>query len=508
MNLTESDYRILLTEKAPPGLDPVVKALKSKPSIDNPYAVAWSMYNENGLLCCMNCGKEMGEADFIADNKCSKCEAFSMSSASALLRGRKHESVRESHRHLYEAVGAVNMPDPKGDGLEGHVVKVVLLSEGLGNMRDKNYYGQEAVRSMPAAFEGAPCMVDHPSSSEEQDIPEGRVNKTVGYYKNLRVETVASAEGSRLACSGELHFDSSPEGLAAFEKAKTAVHYSHEFPGIDREYVGLSVNAFGESETRIMTVGGEDMEVNYVTRFVEVRSCDIVTIPARGGKIVALVESVAGARHKNKEVRNMIANSLEKAQKALKEAMSEKDASLREKKISEAQKVLSDMAKTLVKEGVAKSKEAEGEAEGKEADAEMESDDMATESEDGSDDAGDDDAGSGDSHTTVTHKVVKKTGKAAMGESQREANKLAIKALVTESGLSDEFFDIAELEAMPFHEAKREIARTKRVSEATGKAFVKKYGDDVAAGHFAKTQESGGEKSKASNNADFADLSV
>jgi hypothetical protein len=33
-------------DSAPPGREEQVKALKDKPSIDNPYAVAWAQYNE------------------------------------------------------------------------------------------------------------------------------------------------------------------------------------------------------------------------------------------------------------------------------------------------------------------------------------------------------------------------------------------------------------------------------------------------------------------------------
>lgn len=34
------------TNVAPPGMEPVVKALKKEPSVDNPFAVAWAMYGQ------------------------------------------------------------------------------------------------------------------------------------------------------------------------------------------------------------------------------------------------------------------------------------------------------------------------------------------------------------------------------------------------------------------------------------------------------------------------------
>jgi hypothetical protein len=33
-------------EVAPPGMEPVVKRLKRRKGVKNPYAVAWSMYNK------------------------------------------------------------------------------------------------------------------------------------------------------------------------------------------------------------------------------------------------------------------------------------------------------------------------------------------------------------------------------------------------------------------------------------------------------------------------------
>ena len=84
----------------------------------------------------------------------------------------------------------------------------------------------------------------------------------------------------------------------------------HEFPGLDKEYVGLSVNANGVSEEKEINLDGENTTVNYVTQFTEAMSCDVVTLPARGGRFLALVESAAGANMKNKEVRKMLVKEL------------------------------------------------------------------------------------------------------------------------------------------------------------------------------------------------------
>ena len=419
---------------------------------------------------------------------------------------RRAESRRIRETALVGA-GAVTLPAAAGAHplLEGPIVKVVLLTEGLGNQRDMNYYGPEAVRSMPLIFEGAPMMVDHLSESEEEDIPEGRVNKTVGYYKNLRAESV----DGRLACVGEVHFDLSEEGRNAYEKARTAIHYHEEFPGTEREYVGLSINAAGESEPRTMLVDGQETQVNYVTRFVDARSCDMVTIPARGGRFVALMESISGARLNKEATRMETLKRLEAAQAALKEAESEKNSEQRQRKVAEARKEVESLLKDIREAAAKKAKEAEDESESEGEDESESGKEMGDgceskeESEDGADGDGDDD---GASHTTVTHKVVRKTGKAAMA-GDKESRRLAVRALIAESGLNPKFFDAEELARLTLSEAKREIARTKRVHEATAEEFLKKYGADVSAAH--PTRESGGGNSSNGDgtlNDQFAEL--
>ncbi len=465
-------------------------------------------------------------------------ESLGMASGSALLKGKKKKKEKkaqtditkeemgrvESHRAFCESAAAIEATDQveaaEGRTLEGPRVKVILLTEGPGNRRDKNYYGPEAVRSMPALFEGAVMQVDHPSYSEERDIPEGRVNKTVGYYKNLRVESI----DGKLACVGEVHFDRSPEGVAAYEKAKTAVHYQTEFPGSNKEYVGLSVNAAGESEPRQMTVEGETSEWSYVLRFVEARSCDMVTIPARGGKIVALVESITGARMKNEEVRMKTLKRLEAAQTALKLAESEKDPDLRLKKTSEARREVEALIKDIKEAAARQAKEAEGKEKKEdesesEAEAESEGKDMqCAEDEDGEkgdDDASDDD-GDGGSHT-ITHKVVSK-GKAAVAAAGKEAdrleaNRLAVESLVGKLNLSGcitkEHLD--ELARKPFREAKKEVERMKTLSEATASRILKQIGEDMPGVIRARESGSGSgddQSKKAENNAEFDVCSI
>lgn len=195
-------------------------------------------------------------------------------------------------RSLREAGEVSGVIAPAG-APEGTCFDVILITEGLGNRRDMNFYSAEAIVSAPDVFEGKPCFLNHPSASDEMDIPERRVEDKCGYFKNCRA--VDLREGMK-ALRAELHFDLSESGKIAADKARTALHYRKEFPASSEEYIGLSVNADGITEDRVMTVEGERVEVNYVSAFSAATSCDLVTTPARGGRILALLESAGGSR--------------------------------------------------------------------------------------------------------------------------------------------------------------------------------------------------------------------
>jgi len=230
-----------------------------------------------------------------------------------------------------------------GDATAEPCVRVVLITEGLGNRKNMNYYGPEAVASAPAVFEGKPAFLDHPSESDERDIPERRVRDKCGFFKNCHVEEV----GGVTACVGDLIFDSSDGGQMAYHKALSAIKYRDHFPNASSEYVGLSVNADGATEERRMEVDGETLEVNYVTRFTDAMSCDIVTSPARGGKFLALVESAAGANKTQKqEVMHMVVESLKAALSALQEG--QRNPKLAKAKMAEATRRMQPLLKDAI----------------------------------------------------------------------------------------------------------------------------------------------------------------
>lgn len=428
--------------------------------------------------------EEVQSVDGVVAKKKRRDEAAACAALSALLRPVKvhgKESGRIRETSVMVAPASYNPTAPKP--MEGPRVHVVLLTEGLGNRRDMNYYGPEAVASMPRSFEGAPMFCDHPSVSEEKDIPERRVRSKVGYFKNLHVESI----GGKAACCGEVHFDLSDEGRNAYRKAETAIHYRQYNTG--REYVGLSVNASAaRAERRKMAVEGSMESVNYVLEFASpAESCDMVTIPARGGAFIALMESVSGARMKKEDTRMETLKRLEAAQAALKEAEGEKDAGAQKTKVIEARQVVDSLLEDIreaAAKATAEAKKREDESEA-EYEARKKKEDEAKAKKKESDDEDEDD--------------MPKGKKSEKKESDRKLMKLAVKSLIKESGIAEKYFDVDEMSNMSLEEAEREIKRTKRVHEASVEDLNK-----VLSGHPARESGLPAVDGKANINEAFA----
>lgn len=211
----------------------------------------------------------------------------------------------------------------------------------------------------------------------------------------------------------------------------------------------------------------------------------------------------------------MLVKRLQAAQTALKEAASKAKDTEEKKQISEAQRHVEALLKDAL-DAANRSKKTK-EADAGESDAEADESETETESEE---DGGDDTDTPAPGHTmkkTVT--VTKKHSKDAShdaeddGESEEdeseesetesetyEANRLAVKHLIAESGLEPELFDVSDMAKRGLKEARREIARTKRVAEAWTKRALKAVGD-VSPAHAAKLHESG--KSGGKSNTDL-----
>jgi hypothetical protein len=184
--------------------------------------------------------------------------------------------------------------------LSSRTARVTIITEGLGNLKDRNYYTPEAVRSAARVFEGKQCYLDHPSRSEESDRPERSVRDLCGYFHDCEVGSVRDPETgeSLAACFAELTFSESDPGNLAMAQVLAALEYQKRYPRSKNVYCGLSINGGGRSEAD--TIGG--MEVNRVDEITEAMSADVVTLPARGGKFLSVVRE-ACARYDEGEAR-------------------------------------------------------------------------------------------------------------------------------------------------------------------------------------------------------------
>ena len=164
--------------------------------------------------------------------------------------------------------------------------RVVLLTQGKGNPRDKHLYTQACIDDpvTAKAFEGKPCFLNHPSLIEDQSQPERRVQDKGGWFDNVHPDGPA--------LWADLTINSREAGDLLECIIQDCIEYSKTHPGED--YDGLSINANGES--REVELDGEIWK--QVDRITEAESVDAVTKAGRGGRFVAKLESL----RKQKEV--------------------------------------------------------------------------------------------------------------------------------------------------------------------------------------------------------------
>lgn len=183
---------------------------------------------------------------------------------------------------LREAAGGAQLDD------EHRRARVIIITEGLGNLRDKNYYTAEAIQSCLPVFESAQMFVDHPSTIDDETRPERSMHELAGYFSEPSLGTVTDPEtGEQLAaCFATVNCSNAEPGRLAYEQIKTAIEQQRLYPGTKNVYCGISINGNGSSHPG--TIRG--MAVNMVTAIREAFSADIVTKPARGGRFLTLMQ--------------------------------------------------------------------------------------------------------------------------------------------------------------------------------------------------------------------------
>jgi hypothetical protein len=175
----------------------------------------------------------------------------------------------------------VSLREAKVTDPEARKVLVDLLTVGKGNPRDRHYYTQTAIDTGASAFEGKPAFADHSSVSEESDRPERSVRDIIGYYEDVH------ADGASLKAT--LRVLPGPAFDWAWSLVQESIAFAQKHPG--QNLAGISICARGE--TAPGQHDGEDWKD--VTRILEAKSADVVTLPARGGRFIQLTEDEGGS---------------------------------------------------------------------------------------------------------------------------------------------------------------------------------------------------------------------
>jgi len=227
--------------------------------------------------------------------------------------------------------------------------KVVLIQEGLGNLKDCFYYTKEAIQSAPPVFEGKKVYADHPDALEEQTRPERSVRDVLGHFENCHVEE--GIQGQSLLV-GDLVLVNGASFDWARDQFVHALEYSAKFP--NQDFIGLSINASGDAVTfeldeflsqneipeaaqaklSMASSQGAD-EVRAVRQFTEAVSCDLVTEAGAGGKILQMLEMEKQVMKKKIEAEEKKLKESEESEEST-EAKDKKEADEKEDGASKA----------------------------------------------------------------------------------------------------------------------------------------------------------------------------
>lgn len=182
-------------------------------------------------------------------------------------------TLREAIKHKsFCSLQEAKALEPSKDGRKRW--KVIILTEGKGNPRDKHYYSKNCITdpATSAAFEGKPCFLDHPDAIEEQARPERSVKDEAGWFSKVH------AESNSLVAT--LTQTLTPAGRILEALISDCLAFAQEHPG--QNLAGISINASGQ--TKNVEMDGQTWK--QVDSIVEAFSADAVTLPARGGQFL------------------------------------------------------------------------------------------------------------------------------------------------------------------------------------------------------------------------------
>lgn len=219
---------------------------------------------------------------------------------------------------------------------EGREWDVMLIQAGLS--KNGKYYPPETLKKAAHLFEGVFCYADHATEEEDRVRPERSVRDKVGVFRGVKF--------------GQFQVgDQLVEGLGGrFKVMDRQVRETLlEAQRMDEpEFLGFSIDAFGPVTKKLH----EGRMVGWVKDITKVRSVDMVTDPAAGGRVMRLVASNApGKEHEIMETEEITRLATEATATALREALPGLVTSLQEAlKPTVAAPVVDDETKAAVAE--------------------------------------------------------------------------------------------------------------------------------------------------------------
>jgi hypothetical protein len=174
---------------------------------------------------------------------------------------------------------------------------VVIISQGLGNLADCNYYTAQAIKQAAAdkIYEGKKVYFDHPTPSQEKEQPGRSVREAAGHYEDVRAE---KDKDGMMILRGMLVPEQ--QNAEMMGKLDHAIYYKNKYP--DQDYVGISINGDGEGtamdydefikEYKPSTLEMEKLsqiegkQINAITKLTSAVSADLVTEAGAKGRLL------------------------------------------------------------------------------------------------------------------------------------------------------------------------------------------------------------------------------
>lgn len=145
--------------------------------------------------------------------------------------------------------------------------EIIILEEGPGNKARNCWYGQEALESGKEIFRGCQVYADHPSKSEQQDLPERSIRDIIGRIKETYI--VMGTNG-KSQLRGVLKIKEGTSCDWVTDLIKESLQAAKEgFPPVAQ----VSIHADGDIAPRVI----DGTKYNYVSKIKSAVSVDIVT---------------------------------------------------------------------------------------------------------------------------------------------------------------------------------------------------------------------------------------